>query len=206
MTVTAHEWGWSGRSLLISGPTEEPLTVADANAHLRVDTYDDEITIEGLITTARIRVEQDTGRALITQTWDFYWDDVPPSSTLLLPKAPIQSVTSVTSYNDSDVAAVLAATNYRVDTVSEPGRITLTSSGAWPSDVRDTNAFVVRAVCGYGAAVTVPRPLTQAMLLLIGSLYEQREQVLITQFAGQFIEMPFGYRELISPYRLTWVC
>ena len=206
MTTTAVDWLQAARSTLITAPTEEPLTIGEANAHLRLDTADDEAMVYSLLTTARLKVEQDTGRALVSQTWDFYWDDVPHGASFLLPKAPLQSITSITSYNDAGTGAVLNSTNYVVDAVSEPGRVLLSATGAWPSDVRDYNAFVVRAVCGYGAASAVPRPLVQAMLLLMGSLYEHREQVLITQFAGQFIEVPFGYTQLITPYRLGWTC
>jgi hypothetical protein len=68
--------------------------------------------------------------------------------------------------------------------------------------LRLVNAVAVEYVAGYGAASTsVPGPLKQAALLLVGSLWEHREQVIVAQFAGQFLELPFGYKELTAPYR-----
>jgi hypothetical protein len=43
------------------------------------------------------------------------------------------------------------------------------------------------------------------MLLICSTLYEHREQVVISQFAGQFIDLPYGIRHLLEPYKL-WVC
>jgi uncharacterized phiE125 gp8 family phage protein len=203
--VETAEFNARARRTLVTGPTEEPLSIAEVMAHLRLDTTDDAALLEQLITTARLRVEADTGRALITQTWEAWWDSAPPGTTLDLPAPPLISVSSVTSYNDAGTPAVLAATNYLVDVISQPGRLVLTTAGAWPTDLRSVNAFVVRYVAGYGAAAAVPAPLRQAMLLLIASLYEHREEVLVTQFAGQFIETPLGYHYLVQPYRVLWV-
>lgn len=196
---------WAARPVLYAAPTTEPVSLSEAQAHLRLSDWADLETLSALIQVAREQLEQDTGRALITQTWDCYWDSLPSGRELWLPKPKLVSVTSVTSVNDAGASATLASTNYLVDTTSEPGRIVLTSSGAWPSDVRSTNGLVVRYVAGYGAAAAVPQALKQALLMLVGSLYEHREQVMVSQFAGQLIEIPFGYAQLIAPYRVGWV-
>jgi uncharacterized phiE125 gp8 family phage protein len=196
----------AARPVLATAPTLEPVSLNDALTHLRLtsDESDTDATVNRLIQVVREQVETDTGRALCTQTWDAYWDDV-PSGDLWLPKPRLISVTSVTSYNDAGTAAVLAATNYQVVTSSEPGRLVLTSTGAWPSDVRDADAFVARYVCGYGLPTAVPAPLKLAMFMLLGSLYEHREEVIVSQFAGQLITIPYGYHQLIAPYKVLWV-
>jgi hypothetical protein len=33
-------------------------------------------------------------------------------------------------------------------------------------------------------------------------MFEHREQVIVSQFAGQFMELPYGYKQLIAPYKL----
>ena len=108
-------------------------------------------------------------------------------------------------WRDAAVASTLAATNYYVDTTHEPGRLVLTDTGSWPSDVRDVNALVVRYVCGYGLPTSVPQQLKQALLMLVGSLFQHREQVIVSQFAGQLITIPYGYTQLVAPYRVLWV-
>ena len=71
---------------------------------------------------------------------------------------------------------------YFVDTKSEPGRIVLNSGNSWPSTtLRPANGVCITFIAGYGDAATdVPKKIKQAMLLLIGHYYENREAVLST--------------------------
>jgi uncharacterized phiE125 gp8 family phage protein len=193
------------RSVITTAPTVEPVTLDEAKYHLRRSDSVDDSVIEALIPAARMKLEQDTARALITQTRDIYYDEFPCSSgPLLLPLGSLQSVTTVKTYDTANVESTFTSSKYLVDTASEPARIVLNDSEAWPTDLRAANAVIVRAVVGYGAAAAVPQPLKQAMLLLIGAMYEHREQIIVAQFAGQFLLVPFGYDQLIAPYRL-WV-
>lgn len=193
----------SSRVVVYTAPTVEPVTVEDAHLHLRVDSTADDVLIYNLIIAARQRVEADTDRALITQTWDIYCDEFPASNAPFLVRGgTLQTVTSVTSYDESNVAATFASASYIADVASQPGRIVLNSTYSWPTDLRDANACVVRAVVGYGLPVAVPQQLKQAILLVVATMYEHREQVTVSQFAGQFIELPRGYADCIAPYRI----
>jgi uncharacterized phiE125 gp8 family phage protein len=59
----------------------------------------------------------------------------------------------------------------------------------------------VRFVAGYGANPgDVPEPLRQAMLLLIGHYYENREAVA----AGTLTELPFAVASLVFPFRVFY--
>jgi uncharacterized phiE125 gp8 family phage protein len=193
------------RSVITTAPTVEPVTLDEAKDHLRRSDGVDDAMIESLIPAARMKLERDISRALITQTRDIYYDDLPcHNGALLLPFGNLQTVTSVKTYTTANVESTFSSGSYLVDTASEPARIVLHESEAWPTDLRRANSVIVRAVVGYGVASAVPYPLKQAMLLLIGAMYEHREQVIVAQFAGQFLLVPFGYDQLIAPYRL-WV-
>lgn len=197
----------AARVVIVTAPAEEPVTLEEAKLHLRRD-HDftaDNALIRQLVEAAREQVEAYTGRALITQTVDVSFDGPPCGNELLLPRPKLSSVTSITTYDPDHVSAVMSSSDYYVDTASEPGRIVLDTDVAWPTDLRDANSLVVRAVCGYGNATAVPQAIKQAMLLICSTLYEHREQVVISQFAGQFIDLPYGIRHLLEPYRL-WVC
>lgn len=50
-------------------PAVEPVTTADLMAFARVDTDPGDGVLQRLLTAARLRVERDTGLALISQTW-----------------------------------------------------------------------------------------------------------------------------------------
>jgi uncharacterized phiE125 gp8 family phage protein len=192
---------------VVTAPAEEPMSLDEAKAQIRRDEdfVADDALITQLIQAAREQVETYTERALITQTLDLYFDGPPDGSVLFVPKPKLQSVTSVTTYDTADAATVLSSSNYLVDVASEPGRIVLDSGVSWyTTSLRDVNGLVVRAVCGYGGRSAVPQAIKQAMALLISTLYEHREQVVISQFAGQFIDLPYGIKQLLDPYRL-WV-
>ena len=54
------------RSTLITGPIDEPITLAEAKAHLRVTIDNEDDLITRLIKGARESFERETGRQLLT--------------------------------------------------------------------------------------------------------------------------------------------
>ena len=183
----------------VTAPALEPFLTADAKSHLRVDLSDDDTLIDNLILAARNRLEVDTGRALITQTWDMFMDKFPDNNgAIQVPKPPLQSVTSLKYIDTDGVEQTWDSSNYRVDTDSEPGRITPAYNVSWPTPRSVTNAVTIRYICGYGDATTdIERALLQAMLMLIGHWYENREAVI----AGVAVNsVPMAYKYLKLPY------
>jgi len=159
-------------------PADEPVTVAEAKEHCRVDVTTDDATIQGFIETAREVVEVAMRQALVTQTWDLYLDSFPGTDYLELPLPPLQSVTYVKYTTKAGVLTTFDSASYMVDTYSQPGRIRLKDTYSWPSDeLQIVNGVNVRFVCGYGEGVDVPRKLRLAILLLVGHWYENREAV-----------------------------
>jgi len=136
--------------------------------------------IASLITDARRAAEGILDRALITQTWELTLDRFPfysadnTRSEILLPRPPLQSVTSIT-YTDIDGATqTLASANYKVDTIGEPGRVVPAYGLSWPSTRNEINAVTVRYVCGYGAAATVPADIVRWMKTFMTTAHETR--------------------------------
>jgi uncharacterized phiE125 gp8 family phage protein len=195
----------TGYPKLVTGPAVEPMTTAEAKTHLRVDFSDDDAYIDTLIVAARVALENETNRKLITQTWDLYMDRV-PSSLFAIPFGSLQSVSSI-KYVDSDAAeTVVSSSVYDVVTWEDPGRVVLAYSQTWPAvTLRTAGGFIVRFVCGYGDASTdIPEPLIQAMKLTIGHLYENREQVVVGQ-GVTVAELPAAATALAWPYRILSV-
>lgn len=187
--------------VLITPPATEPLTTLEAGLHLRVEPLsEDDPYIDALITAARQHVEQHLGRALVTQTWEAVLDEFPEGDEIRLSKGALQSVTSVTYLDSAGAQQTLATSEYQVDTASVPGRIVLAPSESWPDTDSDrVNAVRVRFVAGYGAASAVPQPIKAAMLLLIGHLYEHREEEVVGTITSRF---SFATDALLSPYRI----
>ncbi len=160
----------------ITAPASEPVTLAEAKLHVRQDLDADDTLITGLITAAREEVERISWHGLLTQTWELVLDRWPACDAIELPHPPLQSVTSVKYTDSNGVETTWSAANYVVDTDSVPGRIVLGFNVAWPLFVlQPTGGIRIRYVAGWTSAANVPQALKQAMLLLVGHWYENRE-------------------------------
>jgi uncharacterized phiE125 gp8 family phage protein len=182
---------------LITPPALEPVSLADAKAHLRLDGDDDDTLVNVAITAARVHVEALTRRMLIEQSWRIYLDAWPRKRILPLEVAPLISVDAITVYDADGEPATIDPDDYEVDTVSVPGRLLLGS----PVTVgRAVNGIEIDVTAGYGASsVDVPGPLRQAIMMLVAHWYEHRG-VVGHDLAGSV--PPHGYHALITPYRI----
>jgi len=187
--------------ILKTAPTVEPVSSAEAKAHLRVDISTDDTYIGTLITAAREAAENYTGRAFITQTWEYYLTTFATCgrefNEIILPKAPLQS--AIVTYTDTDgVSQTLSSALYTVDAKGEEGRIVPAYGQAWPSTRWVPNAVKITFIAGYGDAGTaVPAAIKQAILLMVGQYYEQREDLII---GTSQTEMDNGAKALLAPY------
>ncbi len=180
---------------LTTPPSIEPLTLAEAKAHLKIDTSDDDALIIALIVAARARAEWHTGRALITQGWTLHLDCWPASGGIEIPLPPLQSVASVTTYARDDSGAVMSTSLYAVDTASAPARLALKPGVPPPTNLRALNAIAVAFTAGYGDAESdVPLLLKEAILELIAFLYENRGEAPA--------ELPLAALALLAPFRV----
>lgn len=177
---------FTGRTL-VSAPAVEPVSLTEAKLHLREDgSAQDSLIEDVLIPAARQWVEDRQWRSLITQTWDFTFDRFPSTKRLDLPLPPLQSVTSVSYYDSDNASQTYASANYVVDASRTPGMIYLLEGSTWPDTYERPSAVTVRAVCGYGDAGTdVPIKMRQAMYLLIGHWYANRESVVVGTISSQ---------------------
>lgn len=200
-------------------PASEPVSLAEAKAHLRIVHDSDDTVITAHITAARQMCEQYTGRAFINRTLKLYldqwagsslsgwWDGVVEAAdtgladaVLTLPKPPLQSVTAIRMYDTAGSTAEFSASSYLVDAVSQPGRIVLADGAAPPSPLRKVNGIEVEFIAGYGAsASSVPQALRQAVLQLVAYLYENRGDVAAAGLQAS------GAAQLLRPYRLTGI-
>lgn len=167
---------------LITPPVKQPLTINEVRDHCRASrttvTVDDPY-ISTLIDAAVGYAEHVTGRAIMTQTWEYIADCF--SSELHLIKCPVQSITSIKYLDNAGAEQTLATSLYRVDLDSEPARITPAYAQTWPPTYSVNAAVRIRFVSGYTTADLVPRALRHAMLLLIAAWYENRESFIVGQ-------------------------
>jgi uncharacterized phiE125 gp8 family phage protein len=185
-----------GTFRVVTAPVLEPVTLTEAKAQCRVDILDDDTFITGLISGAREYVEKIDWRAFLSQTIELWLEGWPCDDDIHLPRPPLQSVTSVKYYDVADVEYTLSPTVYFVDVVSEPGRICLKDNQSWPSlTLREYNAVCVTYIAGWTAAASVPKTIKQAVQLVIGHWYENREASTVGAVSR---EIDMGVRALIN--------
>ena len=206
---------------LVTAPAAEPMTVAEVKDHARIDGSADDAYIGDLITAARERVERNTGRGLITQTWrltlddwpaanrDAWWDgqrdgpiSVLDAAWVELRKAPIAAVTSVVTKDEDNSPTTWAASNYYL--ARQPngyGRLTRKSGAVWPVvTVRAASAIEITFTVGYGTlAASVPSPLRHAIKMLAGHWYDNREPA--SECASPQL-MPMGLGAIMASHRV----
>lgn len=185
----------------VAAPASEPLTTAEGKKHLEIDSSvtAHDTFIASLITATRIYAERYTNRALINTTFDLFLDQFPPGDeTILLPRAPLSSVTSVTYVDGDGASQTWSSSAYDVSASREPGRVRLAYSENYPATRDQADAVTVRFVGGYGAtASSVPQPIKQAMLLLLGHWFENRESVVVGTIAAP---APLAATALLDSY------
>jgi uncharacterized phiE125 gp8 family phage protein len=161
-------------------PLTEPVSLAEARAHLRLDTTDTDATLAGYIITARQYAEAYTRRAFLTQTWDasfdYDWPTVRGCVRLDLPLAPVISVSSVT-YTDADsITQTVDSTDYLVrGTGAENFPYIVPDDGVtFPETLAIPETIRVRFIAGYGSQLgDVPEPIRTAILLHTEILYDR---------------------------------
>lgn len=192
---------------LVSAPAIEPIDLATARQHLRLDTEgspashpDDGLLRDIYIPAARATVEEFTNRRLITQSWRLNLDLLP--SEIVLPLAPVQSIASV-AYVDADGATqTLADDQYTLDAAATPPWLLQAHDVTYPATLAVANAVRVTFVAGYGTdAADVPAPIRNAILLLLTDSYERRTPA---EGGADGAGLPLTVRRLLAPYRI-WV-
>lgn len=154
-------------------PVTEPVSLADARAHLRVDTKADDALVSAAITAARAYAEDYTHRKLITQTVEIRADGFP--AAFRLPVAPVITITSIKYIDTTGTLITLAADQYKLVQSTTPPLIVPAYSVTWPTTRAEMDAIGIILSVGYGVVSDdVPPTIKEAILLLLGHFYTNR--------------------------------
>ena len=169
---------------LITASTALAVTLAEAKAHLRVDSSDEDTLITAMITSATETAEQITGRAIMPQTWELTLDAFPDA--LELTRVPAVSVTSIKYFDVTGVQQILASNAYALDNADDFGfaYIVPAYDTEWPVTRDQINAVAAQYVAGYANAAAVPEPIKAWIKLVVGAMYENRESEASKQSAS----------------------
>ena len=159
----------------VTGPTAEPLTLSEAKKQLEIASNDTshDVQIAALIQAAREQWEHDTDSVTCFQTLRLrlpVWND-----GFKLPRSPIHSITSIQYYDGSNTLQTLSASVYQLH-VDE---IRLAYLQTIPATSYRWDAWAINYKCGYSQdGASVPAVAKQAMLLLIGHYFENRDMLM----------------------------
>lgn len=186
------------RVALVTPPAERPVSLEEARLHLRAPADEDNILIQGLIDAAVSHLDGYSGtlgRCLIEQTWavhaGLWWGH------LTLPFPDARDI--VVTYRDAQ----------GVERTVDPGLVTYAYWGTgygirfevlfnYPALAVHPEPITVTFTSGYEDAAAVPAAIKQAILLLVGHWYANREAV-----AGPMQELPLAVNALLAPFRVA---
>lgn len=184
-------------------PASEPVSLAEARLHLRVDHTAEDTRISALITGARVGVETATRRQLMPATWVLRLDAFPCRDDLPieLPRPPIRAVSSISYVDEAGASQVWDPAKYQVDKYEEPGRILPAYGESYPSTRDVMNAVTVTYTAGFDDAAAVPQPYKDAMLLWLAELFLRREE----GHAGSRVEtVPLCVERVLGTVGKVW--
>jgi uncharacterized phiE125 gp8 family phage protein len=197
----------------VTEPATEPVTLSQLRSHVRVDDNSDDAMLLGYLIAARAHVENLLGRPIVPRTVRATFESwgcpawagslwvsgyAVPSRTRLDLLVPVTSVDAIT-YTDLTQTQVpwtgfIARTSNGGTTSVRPAYGT-----DWPVLGLDP-VITLDATSGFAS---VPEPIVQAILLMAGHLYLNREEVL-TGSRITAIQLPLGVADLIMKYRWQW--
>lgn len=167
----------------LSDPVTEPVSLAEAKAHLRVDVTDDDALITAIISAARDSAEMYCNRPWAAASFVETFDSL-VGTEIQLTATGVTAVSKV-EYLDAAGAAQSITTGITLDALS--GLVTLASA---------VSGTRVKVYYSAGPA-TVPASIKQALLLKIGDMYENRAA---QQWQALYVNQATS--SLMYPYRV----
>lgn len=179
-------------------PLNPPVTVEEAKQHLSLVEKTHDALVSRLVEAATECAEWTTWRALVTQTWRLTLHEFP--CRLWVPRPPLQSVTSIQYVDTDGNLQTLDPSLYTIAADSQPAYIVPAYNQVWPATRCQPEAVKVTFVAGYGSTgEDVPQRIRQAILLIAGNWFANRESVQVG--AGAVSELPQSARWLLEAFK-----
>ena len=196
--------------LLLEGPDAPLVSLDEARIHLKDPAVEDNDLVLALLAAATAQAEAYTRRRFLPQRWRVTLDAF-PCGALVLPFPPLLSVESVKYLDAAGTLQTVAAEDYAVRTAETPGEIVPAYGKFWPAARATEDAVRVEFTCGYVVkedeeaeawTPAVPEGIRRAVLLVVGTLYANRESVITGTTATP---LPQSAEWLLSSYRVVRV-
>jgi len=213
--------------VLLEGPAAPVATLEEAQAQTRSDNAQEAALLAALVAAATAQAESFCRRRFVTQRWRLTLDQFPAGGApflsapwcalpvpplvprprqspaarraIVVPHPPLVSVETLTYVDPDGDVLTMDAADYVVRAAESPGEIVPAYAKSWPATRGVPDAVQVEFTCGYGAPDAVPAAVKQAVLLIVGTLYANRETVAPVAMS----EIPHSAEWLLGPYRVV---
>jgi len=189
--------------LLITSPILEPITLDEAKLHLRVELTDHEEDdlIDDYIKTARLDVENDSRRQIMTATWDYYLKKWPSSDRIKLPFGKLQTVSYIKWKDDDGTETNLTKTlTAFADLDVSSGTKTKVTSAA--HGFADGDLVFISGTTSYNGAWTISNIETNTFDITTAFVADDATGTASTDYIVELNGDQCGF--VVLPYGETW--
>jgi uncharacterized phiE125 gp8 family phage protein len=155
----------------ITGPSAEPVTLAQAKVQLRIDHDDENALIESWIRSARELAEAHTGKRFVTQQVRMTLKAFPchPDDVIRLPVGPVTAITGFTYTDEAGATQALAENSgYQAWLDHNPPLLAPPAYESWPTTKGGALKAVTVEFTAGTAVADVPGSVATAILLTLG--------------------------------------
>jgi uncharacterized phiE125 gp8 family phage protein len=197
--TTIQEKAYTGAKKYIRTAAKTLVAACEFGSSVMVwepNVSDDDFLNE-LITAGRLSVENDTGKRIMQQTWDYCPKHWPCSDRLKIPFGNLVSISSIIYTDTAGTATTMTVTtDYTVElNGTQCGFVVLPYGKSWPSvTLHPSNPIVIRFVCGYATQAAVPVSIKQAIKRQCVNLYANRGDDVV----GQQVTYDQTYQRLVN--------
>tara|TARA_R100000008_G_C3584889_1_gene171415 strand:- start:2054 stop:2719 length:666 start_codon:yes stop_codon:yes gene_type:complete len=129
-------------------------------------------------------------------TYGGYYSKYTGLSQIVLPYPPLIEITHLKYYDSDNVQQTWSSSNYSVGTfINQKGFIEIKNGINTPDLYNRADAIEIKFKCGFGSSGSdVPEAIKQAILLIVGRMYELRED--------SISRLPKASEYILDPYRV----
>ncbi len=183
---------------IITPPAALPVSLAEAKNHLKIDHNDEDTYVESLIEAATKWAEEYTWRFLIDTEAQLFINNF--ENKIYVGKG-CNDISEIAYLDNNDAYQVIPSTNYYLDLNCQPAIIQFKDSYSFPVTSEKLNLIRISLTAGFGpAASDVPSPIKSAILLMVGHLYENRQDEISGTVVSKF---SINSKFLLNPYRIN---
>jgi uncharacterized phiE125 gp8 family phage protein len=158
------------RYKLKTAPSFSPASVDELKRQLRIEHTDQDTLLGEILERAVDASQNATGRQYARATYLGYLDNYPVDNEIEIEKGPVDEIVAV-KYLAQDAAdyTPVSAANYQLDNTELSARLRFLEE--FTPDADRMNVVEIEFTCGYQGAQSVPKELTEAILLRAAESY-----------------------------------